>query len=243
MRNEIQFSAEHCNFGSISFQMLTEVLRARSLSILDALQVKAVDFAQIKRFAAHMSLAADDLINISGLTSRKDERSQTPFPYNPAESEPTSLNSVLELSRIASEQRLKERTKQLTLDSPLREHYISGNPWEVAWVIFLIINRTSGSANTIDSSRNGSHMHVSVVEKDHVVDVSVQSLRPLTPATPRQTSDSDQPLLSDLEWYCLNGLMKKNELYLIQTAINSGAGEFSHSITLRIPTFRPGFEL
>lgn len=242
MQNEMQFSAEHCNFESISFQMLTEVLRARSLSILDALQVTKVDFGEIKRYAAHMSLAADDLISISGLTAGSHEGSEAPFPYNPREREPTSLNSVLELSRIASEQRLKECTKQLSLDSPTREHYIVGNPWEVAWVIFFIINRTSAHLNLSAPHNSRPQVHVSVIEKDHVVDVSLHSFRPLFPVTSQHNKDSGPPLLSDVEWFCLNGLMKKNELYLIQSTINSEPREISHSITLRIPTFQPGFE-
>lgn len=241
MQNETQFSQEYCNFGSISFQMLSEVLRARSFSILDALHGESIDVPHIRRLATHMSLSADDLINVTGLTNPYPEQRQGMTVLNVANNpEPSSLLSVFELSKIAAERRLKERSIRLVFEPLNKDQFIAGNPWEVSWVLFFILNRLA--IKTQGNPAHTTELNIDVTHDENMVDVSLVTKIPLKPVERPAAAQPVTALLSELEWYCLSQIIRKNDLYLMQKEVVSECGATVFKITLRVPTFQPGFE-
>jgi hypothetical protein len=243
MQNESIPTHENCNFGSISFQMLTEVLRARSFDILEALSCEQVDVSHIRRLATHMSLSADDLINVTGLIKAPLTQSAEYGAHRPGlPTEPSSLHSVLELSKIAAKHRLKERSLQLVFEPPCQEHFISGNPWEVSWVLFFILNRIASSQE--QRPMELSEIQINVTNKQSMVDVCIDSALPLTAHELSDNVKIESTLFSELEWYCLSHILRKNDLYLTQREVvsNSQNGKKAFELTLRLPTFQPGFE-
>lgn len=241
MQNERKFTNEHCSFGSISFQMLTEILRARSFNILEALNADHVDVAHIRRLATHMSLSADDLINVTGLTTPTPDLTED-FESRIVnkKAEPSSLQSVLELSKIAAERRLREHSIELRFEPMCKEQFISGNPWEVSWALFFILNRiaTSQSRGPVSSSV----IKVDSTNTENMVDICMQSKHPLTTAESSEGGKFDAAMLSELEWFCFSQILRKNDLYFIQREQRTECGERTFEFTLRLPTFQPGFE-
>lgn len=241
MNTNNKFSKDRCNFGSISFQMLSEVLRARSFSILEAIQGDSVDISHVKRLATHMSLSADDLVSATGLTNSGSEFSSELHCTGAGKKpEPSSLASVLELSRIASERRFKERSLQLCFETLSHDHFISGNPWEVAWVVFFLLTQVSSPRSS--QVTQSDEIRVSLVSRENLVDLSVTSTLPLKSIDSPTDEKAEKTLLSELEWFCLDNILNKNNLYFIQKQVVNYDGKKAFYLTLRVPTFQPGFE-
>ena len=241
MHNESKYTQEHCNLGSISFQMLTEVLRARSFNILDALNGEQIDIAHIRRLATHMSLSADDLISVTELTNPPlSHSSELRGQGLGTKAEPSSLASVLELTKIASERRLQELSQRLIFESLRVDQFIAGNPWEVAWVLFFMISRIASSQ--AQETMNSSEIHIQVSSKENMVDLCIECGFPLTASESPELSKCKSALLSEHEWFCLSQILRKNDLYFIQSVKRTEEQRSRFDITIRLPTFQPGFE-
>jgi hypothetical protein len=240
--------SEICSEENIAFLMLSEVLRARSQDILDNLKNEQIDIARLRRLALHMRLSADDLIRGSGLLKRtNNSKSSSSLDSG---TEPASLQAVFDLCLIAAKNRLDEMNIALESDEAPSDLFVSGNPWEIAYAFFAILQKAGKAQRRFDlegvSPAAGTNpistLKVAIEIADGFVDVCIPSDTPIDPNFVDSTFGSDSATnMSSQEWYCFRRLLENNNAHIHVQVCEKGRGT-RYCVILRLPTFQPGYE-
>lgn len=225
-----------CVSDNVAFVMLSEVLRARSFELTEQLRRPSPDLVVARRLALNMHLSTDNLVQDAGLVSRANDRSLYENPTN----EPASLSSVIALCCIAARHRLREVNVGLNIvQPPTNEIFLSGNPWELAYVFFYTIVRSGKCLAKMPTAEGESReILVSVRHDAQFADVSISSPVPLCSYSENFNSAS---ALCEAEWHCLQQLSIKNDVHV---SVQQGEPTLSatFSTIFRLATFTAGHE-
>jgi hypothetical protein len=250
LQPNISLTGDLCSDENIAFLMLSEVLRARSLDILDSLKDNQVNVTQLRRMALHMSLSAEDLIRSAGLLKRSATvKSQHTNSSNSADQEPASLHSIFDLCMIAAKNRLAELHLELESDAAPRDLFVPGNPWEIAYALFLLLRNTARaqthalpnlSPSQIREANNKLRVELEIAEG--FVDICIPSAIPLDPNyLSGECENMDCHNMSHAEWFCFRRLLETNNA-LVHVQLSGSTPSQRYRITMRLPTFQPGHE-
>jgi hypothetical protein len=246
LKGQSDESHHRCIDDNIGYVMLSEILRAQSHSILTLLRKESPDISSIKRLALKMHISTENLASDAGLVASGEQMREL---FNNQSKEPASVQSIVEMTSVAAKHRLLEL--QLELQQPEAippELFVMGNPWELAYALFLILLKSGNNLKNTAPSHNqvkttkSRKVCLSFVCENDFVDFIVPSFSPLSPFL-----DADRlgPLgsvrFSEAEWFCIQRLLAKNNAHIhIQKIPDGGFGEYG--IVLRLPTFQPGHE-
>lgn len=245
-----ELNTDLCNEENIAFLMLSEVLRARSQDILDNLKQDTIDVNRLRRLALHMRLSADDLIRGSGLLKQKTGENSS--PSNPSESEPASVQAIVELCLIAARGRLTEMNLSLESTSAPADLFVAGNPWELSYALFLgLVHAGQALRQRPQAIRSNStpeltpHIQLRIQPAEGFVDLAIPTHQPLAPdaieseVTPTQGISSGR--MSRKEWFCFLRLLESNNTQ-VQIQQSDDGSSPPYLTVLRLPTFQPGHE-
>jgi len=253
LQSSNHLTGDLCSEENIAFLMLTEVLRARSLDILESLKNPQLNVTHLRRLALNMSLSAEDLIRSAGLL----KRSATGTSINQsqratASQEPASLHSILDLCLIAARNRLSEFNIELVSDTAPRDLFVGGNPWEIAYALFLLLRDTArAQAHSLHRAPAKQHpeaegkIRLELEIAEGFVDICIPAVIALDPSYLDNTANPDSSNanhnMSHAEWFCFRRLLEANNA-LVNVQLTGGSPEQCYRITLRLPTFQPGHE-
>lgn len=229
-----------CVSDNVAFVMLSEVLRARSFELTEHLRQPSPDLGAARRLALNMHLSTDNLIQDAGLVSRANDRSL----YENQTAEPASLSSVIDLCRIAARHRLREMNIGLnTVQPPPNEVFLSGNPWELAYVFFFAIVRSGRCLARMSPAGDDSRdVLLSVRHEAQFADVCITSPVPLSPCSENcEPSCKATPAITEAEWHCLQQLSIKNDVH-VSVQQGEPALPATFNTVFRLATFTAGHE-
>lgn len=239
-----------CSDENIAFLMLSEVLRARSLDIFDALKDGPTDVTHLRRMALHMSLSAEDLIRSAGLLKRTPERlGRLTGEFAASSAEPASLHSIIDLFMIAAKKRLAEFGLKLHLSPTPRDLFVAGNPWELAYAMFTLVRNAARARAQLQphmshypNLENAHSFNVDIDIAEGFVDICVPATTPLNP----YFTDEGFPIepgnnMNHAEWFCFQRLLELNGAH-VSVQISDKNPNQRYRITMRLPTFQPGHE-
>lgn len=239
-----------CIEDNIGFVMLGEVLRARSHELLEHLKSERPDLGHLRRLALNMQLSTDNLIQDAGLVAPDHSLQQL---YNESNSEPASVQSIIDLCSVAAKHRLA--LMNLSLHCPhsvSQELFVNGNAWELSYALLVVLVHsaqalTARAVNEFNSNNIGQHntnrtIQMLVEYENDFVDVVISSHSPISPHLEPNPNDLPVPLvLNQSEWFCLQKLVTKNNAHLhVQKSTRALFGPYS--IVFRLATFQPGHE-
>lgn len=239
-----------CIEDNIGFVMLGEVLRARSHELLEQLKSEKPDLGHLRRLALNMQLSTDNLVQEAGLVAPDHSLQQL---YNESNSEPASVQSIIDLCSVAAKHRLN--LMNLSLHGPhtvSQELFVSGNAWELSYALLFILIHSAQALNARAVSELNAHkvgqqntprtIQMQVEYENDFVDIVISSHSRLSPHLELNPNDLSAPLvLNHSEWFCLQKLVTKNNAHLhVQKSTRAPFGPYN--IVFRLATFQPGHE-
>jgi hypothetical protein len=255
MQPDSALNAELCSDDNIAFLMLSEVLRARSLDILEALRDSKVNVTHVRRLALHMSLSSEDLIRSAGLLKNPSHSiAQRQNARGSKSQEPASLHSIFDLCMIAARNRLAELKLELESAQPPRDLFVGGNPWEISYALFMVLCRTARAQAhdsflnaPNDQSNSQGKLRVELEVAEGFADICIMSTTPLDPTFAKgefsneNCNQINHSEMNHSEWYCFRRLLEANSA-IVHVQQTETQPRPLYRITLRLPTFQPGHE-